>query len=201
MAELYGFASSIDEARLLLEAGVPIVQYRNKGQDRRDVVTAVRTIMTMAVNYPDVRIIVNDSIEAAVESGAHGVHLGQDDGNVRQICREYRDRLIIGVSIDTVDEALDAERAGAHYIGAGAVYGSFTKPEAPTMGVPLLRSICQSVRIPVSAIGGITYDRLDEIIDAGAGYVCVLSDINNHADPIARARCYITHLKEREHEK
>ena len=197
MAELYGFASSPAQARTLMGAGVKIIQYRNKEQDHRAVVSGVTEVMALAAGYPGLTIIVNDSLEAALESGAYGVHLGQEDGDFRRICRDYRETLTIGVSVDTVEEALDAEQAGAHYVGAGAVYGSVTKPEAPTMGLPLLRDICRTVGVPVSAIGGIRYETLDEIIDAGTGYVCVISDINDHPDPAGRARRYLRYLKER----
>lgn len=190
MAELYGFTKDPDHAVLLMKAGVPLIQYRNKEQNHSQVVDSVRTIMKIAVKYPASRIIVNDSLSAAMESGAHGVHLGQDDGDFNTICRDYGDKLLIGVSIDTVEEALEAEKAGAHYIGAGAVYGSQTKPEAPFMGIPLLRDICRAVSVPVSAIGGITLEKVHDVLQAGASYICVISDINDQSDPCRRIKEY-----------
>ena len=178
-----------------MKAGGKIIQYRNKIENHDDQVSSVKEILAAADSFDDVKIIVNDSLEVALESGAHGVHLGQDDGDFKSICRDYWQRLIIGVSIDNVPEAIEAEKAGAHYIGAGAVYGSDTKPEAPFMGVPLLRDICRSVSVPVSAIGGITFEKLDEILDAEVGFVCVISDINAHTDPIARAKQYLNKLE------
>lgn len=191
MAELYGFASSMEEACPLLEAGVRIIQYRNKFQSHDEIISSVKTLLNLSSQFKDIKIIVNDSLDAAIESGAHGVHLGQDDGDYKKICREYGRKLIIGVSIDTVEEALEAEKAGAHYIGAGAVYGSQTKKDAPYMGIPLLTKICSAVNLPVSAIGGISLDRLDEIMDTGAEYICVISDINNNENPTKRAESYL----------
>ena len=105
-------------------------------------------------------------------------------------------RTLMGAGVKII-QYRNKEQAGAHYVGAGAVYGSVTKPEAPTMGLPLLRDICRTVSVPVSAIGGIRYETPDEIIGAGAGYVCVISDIHDHPDPAGRARRYLRYLKER----
>ncbi|MDC7235324.1 MAG: thiamine phosphate synthase [Spirochaetales bacterium] len=195
MAELYGFASSPEEAVPLLKAGVKIIQYRNKVQTHKEIVNSVKELIRMASSFRDVKIIVNDSLEAALESGADGVHLGQDDGDSKEVCSCYGDQLIIGVSIDTVEEALEAQKHGVSYIGAGAVYGSRTKKDAPFMGVPLLTEICSTVDIPVSAIGGISFDTLDEVLAAGAEYVCVISDINNADDPEKRAGQYINRME------
>ncbi|MDC7242007.1 MAG: thiamine phosphate synthase [Spirochaetales bacterium] len=199
MAELYGFAASPDEAEILMNAGVKVIQYRNKSEDHQEMVRSVKEILSRSAGHPDVKIIVNDSLQAALDSGAHGVHLGQDDGDYREICS--RCSILVGVSIDTVEEALEAQEAGASYIGAGAVFGSETKPEAPYMGLPLLRDICAAVNLPVSAIGGITLNRVDEICAAGAAYVCVISDINGHPDPSERVREYLERLKDLESKK
>ncbi|QEN08106.1 thiamine phosphate synthase [Oceanispirochaeta crateris] len=196
MAELYGFASNLEEAQMLMAAGVSVIQYRNKGQDHDSLVSTVKKIMTHSHSYPHVQIIVNDSLEAALESAAHGVHLGQDDGDYKSICKQYAQKLMIGVSVDTVQEAIEAEQAGAHSIGAGAVFGSLTKPEAPHMGVPLLKEICRSVSVPVSAIGGITLENLDEVMQAGASYICVISDIMGRDEPELRIQEYLKKLEE-----
>ena len=153
MAELYGFASDVQEALMLMNAGVRVIQYRNKSQGTSDIVSTVKTIMTHSVHYPHVRIIVNDSVDAALASAAHGVHLGQEDGDYKSICKKYGDKIQIAVSVDSVEEAIEAEQAGVHSIGAGAVYGSMTKPGSPFYGnpssqgnLPLRFDTCQCYR-------------------------------------------------------
>lgn len=196
MAELYGFASNIKEAALLFENGVTLVQFRNKVLQGQDLIREAGEMQILSEKYPGGRLIVNDSMEIALAAGAWGVHLGQDDGDFRNLCREYKGRLKIGVSIDTVEEAREAVAAGADYIGAGAVFGSETKPEAPYMGIELLTDICVAVSCPVSAIGGITLENLPEVLKAGPEYICVISDIHKHPQPELRIKEYLQILKE-----
>lgn len=189
-AELYGFASHPEEAEMLLENGVSLIQFRNKAARGDEYSALARRVVHSARDYPNARIIVNDDIRTALEAGAYGVHLGQDDGDFREICRRYKGRLQIGVSVDTVSEALEAQAAGADSIGAGAVFGSRTKPDAPYMGLSLLQNICRAVSVPVSAIGGITLENLPGVLEAGAAYICVISDIHGSADPRERIAAY-----------
>lgn len=196
MAELYGFASTLKEAALLFDQGVTLVQFRNKELQGARAVEEARKMAELSRRYPGGRLIVNDDIETALAAGAWGVHLGQDDGDFRSLLKRYSHRLQIGVSIDTVEEALEAEAAGADYIGAGAVFGSQTKPEAPFMGTELLGKICRAVSCPVSAIGGITLENLPEVLREGPEYICVISDIHKQQDPAKRIGEYLTVLKE-----
>ncbi len=196
MAELYGIAANVKEACVLMDQGVKMIQYRNKYQSHSDVVRSVKEILQYSGCHDHVNVIVNDSLEAALASGAHGVHLGQDDGDAESVCRHYGGDLIIGVSVDSVEEAVMAQNLGASYLGAGAVYGSETKPEAPLMGVSLLEDICRNVTLPVCAIGGITLEKTEEIYNAGASFICAVSDISNHANPSERIGEYQKILEE-----
>jgi len=196
MAEVYGFASSLQEAKLLLDNGIRLIQFRNKSLSEVESLWVAKRIVDLANCYQGARVIINDKVSLALETGAHGVHLGQDDGDYPSLIRELKGRLHVGVSIDTVEEALEAQEAGADYIGAGAVFGSQTKPEAPYMGLGLLKDICDSVHCPVSAIGGITLESLPLVLKAGAHFICVISDINNHPDPPERIRGYLQTLEE-----
>jgi thiamine-phosphate pyrophosphorylase len=128
----------------------------------------------------DVPVIINDDIDAAFEISADGVHLGQKDW--ARIPREQRvERLanmrIVGFSTHSLEQALAAERDGADYIGIGPVFPTATKPGAKPVGVELVREVVARVSVPVFAIGGITLNNIDQVLEAGATRVAVVSAI------------------------
>jgi thiamine-phosphate pyrophosphorylase len=134
-------------------------------------------------------LIVNDRADVALAIDAEGVHVGQDDMPAplaRQIIGPAR---ILGVSAGTVDEALQAARQGADYLGTGDVYGTPTKADAGTpIGLGGLAEVARAVAIPVVAIGGITIDNAPAAIEAGAAGVAVISAVIGAADPEDAAR-------------
>lgn len=130
-------------------------------------------------------VIINDDIEAALQSGAHGVHLGQEDW--QQIPRVERLVQLIklqflGLSTHSFAQALDAEREGADYIGVGPVFLTGTKPDVKPVGLDLVQHVATRVKIPFFAIGGITLANLNQVTAAGAHRVAVVSAILTAAD-------------------
>ncbi|MDD1725113.1 MAG: thiamine phosphate synthase, partial [Methanospirillum sp.] len=122
--------------------------------------------------------IVNDRLDIALASGADGVHLGQDDLPLKEARKIVPRSFIIGVSVGTVGEAERAEKEGADYLGVGPVYQTGTKTDAgPVVGLSLLRLIRSRTSLPLVAIGGITYERVPEVIASGADGVAVISAV------------------------
>ena len=127
-------------------------------------------------------------MQAALEAQADGVHVGQDDA----ACADARDLLgpdkIVGVSVQTVGQALAAQAAGADYLGVGALFGTPTKPDATLVSLDELRAICQAVDVPVVAIGGLNERTVPALAGTGVDGAAVVSALFAAADPQAAAR-------------
>lgn len=157
-----------------LAGGVTCVQLREKGAPPADVVCQAQALLPLC-RAAGVPLIVNDDVEAALAAGAAGVHVGQSDA----ACAEARATLgpdaIVGVSVQTVDQALAAQADGADYLGVGAIFGTATKPDAADVGVEGLAAICAAVDIPVVAIGGLNAETVPALAGTGADGVAVVS--------------------------
>jgi len=195
-ARLYGFIDTayIDErdpaelTRQLIAGGVDIIQVRAKGLPHPQRVELALAVIGVAFRHK-VPVIVNDDIQAAFESGADGVHLGQED-----FAAVAKDKLaamrLVGLSTHSLEQALRAERDGADYIGVGPVFATGTKPHVKPVGLELLKEVAGKVAIPFFAIGGITLDNLDAVREAGATRVAVVSAILRRADVTNAARAF-----------
>ena len=191
---LYGF---IDTAYLagrqpgavtqeLIAGGVDVIQVRAKEMSHVQRVELARAVVTAAHDVP---VIVNDDVAAARETGAAGVHLGQED--YAAVTRDQLTGLsIIGISTHTLAQARQAARDGADYIGVGPVFATGTKPGVPPVGVELVRQYANEIRIPFFAIGGITMQTLDAVLATGATRVAVVSAILNVPDVAAAAKAF-----------
>lgn len=132
-------------------------------------------------------LIINDFADIATKVGADGVHVGENDEPVAKIKSIYNDKLIVGFSSHSVDEAKSAIDDGADYVAIGAVFPTKTKgPGHPIVGIDALRALCKSVSVPVVAIGGINTLRAREALDAGAGAVAVITALSE-AKSVSRA--------------
>jgi thiamine-phosphate pyrophosphorylase len=191
-ARLYGFIDTAylgdrdpaDLTRTLIEGGVDIIQVRGKEMTHPQRVELGVTVLN-AASRANVPVIINDDIDAAFETGADGVHLGQEDWGA--IPRdERRERLagldIVGISTHSLEQALTAERDGADYIGVGPIFPTATKPRVKPVGLELVRQVASRVATPFFAIGGITLENIEEVLDAGARRVAVVSAILNASD-------------------
>lgn len=180
-----------EQAELALQGGVTCLQLRDKNMDTDTLAETASELLKICRRY-GVPLIVNDNYSAALKSGADGVHVGIDDAPVAEIRRIAGKDFIIGATAKTVEQAVRAEKAGADYIGVGAVFPSPTKKNAIRITPSQLREIASSVEIPAVAIGGITADNAGEIKDCGQCGIAVVSavfaadDVRSAAEKLRR---------------
>ncbi|MEA3407731.1 MAG: thiamine phosphate synthase [Chloroflexota bacterium] len=171
-----------------IAGGATIVQMREKGATTRELIALGRALhkITRVAGVP---LIINDRVDIALALDAEGVHVGQDDMPAPIARRLLGPERILGVSAGTVEEARQAERDGASYLGVGDVYGTPSKQDAGVpIGVEGLREIAEAVSIPVIGIGGINANNAAAVIEAGAAGVAVISTVVGSQDPQATAR-------------
>ncbi len=159
-----------------LAGGATFLQIREKNLADKEFEEEAVRLQKICRKY-QVPFIVNDNVELAVKLDADGIHVGQEDmeaGKVRQLIGPDR---ILGVSAQTVEEALKAEAEGADYLGVGAVFPTGSKDDAIEVPLATLKAICAAVSIPVVAIGGITYENTTELKESGIAGISVISAI------------------------
>ncbi len=166
-------AEAVEQAIL---GGVSIVQLREKELDSAAIEREAIALKAVCKRY-GVPLIINDDPEIALRVGADGVHVGQKDGNVREIRRMLGENMILGVSAATVAEAKQAEADGADYLGCGAVFATATKTNTRPVDNALLTEICAAVSIPVTAIGGITAENALLLKGTGIAGTAVVSAV------------------------
>lgn len=171
-----GKQSLYEQIECALKGGITCLQLREKNLSEKEFLEEAKEVHQLCQKY-HVPLIINDNIEIAIQSGAEGVHLGQDDMTLSEAKKIVGEKLIIGVSAHTPAEAILAEKNGADYLGAGAVFGSSTKTNVKTMKKETLQAICQAVSIPVVAIGGINENNLSKLIGTGIDGAAVISAI------------------------
>ena len=169
-----------------LQGGVTCVQLREKNISFAEYVSIAKTIREVCSKY-DVPLIINDDYRVAIASGADGVHVGAEDMAVADIRNHVGDNFIIGATAKTIEQAQKAQSDGADYLGVGAVFPSPTKQNAIRITPEILREICQSVEIPVVAIGGINAENVHLIKDCGQAGIAVVSAIFGQRDIIKSA--------------
>ena len=162
---------AVEEA---LQAGVTLVQYREKNGPGKGMLEKARRLIALCHKY-NVPLLVNDRLDIALLSGADGVHLGQDDIPVAEARRLAGEDFLIGATAHNVEEALAAEAAGADYLGCGAVFATHTKKDTVPLGLDGLQAIRQAVRIPITGIAGITTENYQQVLATGADGVAVVS--------------------------
>ena len=169
-----------------LRGGVTILQLREKQASHEEIVKTARLLKPVCGRY-GVPLIINDDVEAVLEADADGVHVGQDDMTVAEARRILGPEKIIGASAHNREEALEAQRQGADYLGSGAVFGSATKKDTTARSREELRRVCAAVSIPVAAIGGITEENCMELAGTGVSGIAVVSAVFAAADREAAA--------------
>ena len=175
-------SDAVERARLALEGGVALLQYRRK---RRDLDEA-RAVAALARRH-GVPLIVNDDIELALELDAAGVHLGRDDGDLGAARKRLAGRILGASCYDDPGRARRAVEAGADYVAFGSVFASPTKPAAVRAPLALFAT---RFGVPLCAIGGITLQNAPRVIAAGADLVAVVTDLFDAPDVRARAAQY-----------
>ena len=164
------------QVRAALAGGATFVQMREKHLPHQAMVAQAKALQHLC-HEANVPFVVNDAVDVALEAHAHGVHIGQDDMSVKEARALLGAHKILGVSAQTVEQAVQAERDGADYLGVGAVFPTSSKDDAVEVSHETLCAICQAVHIPVVAIGGITCENVSELANSGIVGVAVISAI------------------------
>ena len=171
-----GRQTLLEQVESALKGGATCVQLREKELDFDAFLAEAVALKALCGRY-GVPLIINDNVEIALRCGADGVHVGQEDMEAGGGRAKVGPDMILGVTAKTVEQALAAQRAGADYLGSGAVFSSVAKPNALPMSKEMLRSICDAVTIPVVAIGGINLRNIGELEHTNIHGVAVVSGI------------------------
>lgn len=187
-SELTPGRSHIEVAHAAIAGGARIIQMRDKkASDREFYYTALQ--LRQITKDSGVLFLINDRVDIAAAVGADGVNIGQTDLPVEAARRLLGESAIIGVSADSLEQALEAESNGADYVGFGPVFPTTTKLDAgPVSGLDTLRTVCESVRIPVVAIGGISVSNIGAVAKAGAACAAVVSAVVCAEDMVQATR-------------
>lgn len=166
----------MEVVRAVLAAGVKWVQLREKRMSKRALLRYAREARE-ATRNSGARLVINDHVDVALLAHADGVHLGEDDLKVRDARRLAGDRLIIGATSHSMDEAMAAAAAGADYVSVGPVFASKLKPGLAARGLGFVKDAVHRLKIPFVAIGGITPENVGKVTRAGAVWIAVSSAI------------------------
>lgn len=176
-----------EQVEQALKGGVTFLQLREKELDDQEFLEEAQVIQQLCRKY-QVPFLINDNVALAAKIGADGVHVGQSDMAAGEARAKLGTDRIIGVSARTVEEALEAQRQGADYLGVGAVFHTGSKSDAAEVDHQVLRDICRAVDIPVIAIGGITRDNVAQLKHSGICGIAVISAIFAQKNIEAAAR-------------
>lgn len=171
-----GRQSLYEQVEAALKGGVTCVQLREKELDDEDFLNEAIEIKKLCHRYK-VPLFINDNVNVAIKCGADGIHVGQEDmaaGAVRALVGED---MMIGVSVHSVEEAIEAVKNGADCLGVGAMFSTSTKPDAGVLSMQTLADICHAVDIPVVVIGGLNKDNIAELAGTGVDGVALVSAI------------------------
>lgn len=164
-----------------LKGGATYIQLREKTLDDATFLQEAIEIQALCKSY-NVPFVVNDNVDIAIQMNADGVHVGQSDMEALDVRAKLGKDKIIGVSAQTVEQALLAQAHGADYLGVGAVFPTGSKDDADDVSHETLKEICDAVDIPVVAIGGITINNVQELKGTGIAGVAVISAIFGQKD-------------------
>ena len=171
-----GKQSLYEQVEAALKGGASCVQLREKELNGEDFLREALELSTLCKRYR-VPFFINDNVDVAIRCHADGIHVGQEDMQAAQVRQRVGPDMMIGVSVHSVAEALEAVRNGADCLGAGAVFATSTKTDVQTMPRETLRAICQAVNIPVVAIGGINKENIAALSGTGVDGVALVSAI------------------------
>jgi thiamine-phosphate pyrophosphorylase len=173
-------AGNAGDVAQALGAGVRMVQHRDKEADSAAMIAEARLLRRLC---REALFLINDRVDVALAVDADGVHLGQEDLHYREARRLLGEKKIIGITVNTMEQAVEAARLGADYLGVSPIFATQTKPDAgEPAGLDLLREIRALVSLPLIAIGGITLDNAPDVIAAGADGVCAISAVVTQPD-------------------
>ena len=185
--------SFLKKVETACRSGVTIVQLREKNLTTNQYYQLAKQVKEITDAY-QVPLIIDDRLDVCLAVDAAGLHIGDDELPV-SVARQVLDPdKILGVTAKTVKRALEAERGGADYLGTGAIFPTTTKENAPITLISTLKTICQRVDIPVVAIGGLTSENIEQLIDTGIAGVAVVRDLMQAEDIEAKTQAFLTKL-------
>ncbi len=166
----------ISDVKSAVEAGCKIVQYREKNKSTKEMISEAVAIKKICEGKAV--FLVNDRVDVAIAVDADGVHIGQSDISFEDARKILGDDKIIGLTVHNLDEAVDAERLGASYVGLAPIFETDTKEDIMVpCGVCMIEKVRQGVSLPIVAVGGISKDNIGDVIQAGADSVVCISAV------------------------
>ncbi len=183
----------LEKVETACRSGVTIVQLREKNLTTNQYYQLAKQVKEITDAY-QVPLIIDDRLDICLAVDAAGLHIGDDELPVSVARQVLGPEKILGVTAKTVKRALEAEEGGADYLGTGAIFPTTTKENAPITLISTLKTICQRVAIPVVAIGGLTSENIDQLIDTGIAGVAVVRDLMQAEDIEAKAHAFLTKL-------
>ena len=174
-------------------SGVTIIQLREKNLTTNQYYQLAKQVKEITDAY-QVPLIIDDRLDICLAVDAAGLHIGDDELPVSVARQVLGPEKILGVTAKTVKRALEAEEGGADYLGTGAIFPTTTKENAPITLISTLKTICQTVAIPVVAIGGLTSENIDQLIGTGIAGVAVVRDLMQAEDIEAKTQAFLTKL-------
>ena len=187
---LESFLAKIERA---CRSGVTIVQLREKNLTTNQYYQLAKQVKEITDAY-QVPLIIDDRLDVCLAVDAAGLHIGDDELPVSVARQVLGPEKILGVTAKTVKRALEAEEGGANYLGTGAIFPTTTKENAPITLISTLKTICQTVAIPVVAIGGLTSENIDQLIGTGIAGVAVVRDLMQAEDIEEKTQAFLTKL-------
>ena len=183
----------LEKVETACRSGVTIVQLREKNLTTNQYYQLAKQVKEITDAY-QVPLIIDDRLDICLAVDAAGLHIGDDELPVSVARKVLGPEKILGVTAKTVKRALEAETSGADYLGTGAIFPTTTKENAPITLISTLKTICQTVAIPVVAIGGLTSENIDQLIGTGIAGVAVVRDLMQAEDIEAKAHAFLTKL-------
>ena len=185
--------SFLKKVEMACRSGVTIVQLREKNLTTNQYYRLAKQVKEITDAY-QVPLIIDDRLDVCLAVDASGLHIGDDELPVSVARQVLGPEKILGVTAKTVKRALEAEEGGADYLGTGAIFPTTTKENAPITLISTLKDICQTVSIPVVAIGGLTSENIDQLIGTGIAGVAVVRDLMQAEDVEAKTQAFLTKL-------
>ena len=185
--------SFLKKVETACRSGVTIIQLREKNLTTNQYYQLAKQVKEITDAY-QVPLIIDDRLDVCLAVDAAGLHIGDDELPVSVARQVLGPDKILGVTAKTVKRALEAEESGADYLGTGAIFPTTTKENAPITLISTLKTICQRVAIPVVAIGGLTSENIDQLIDTGIAGIAVVRDLMQAEDIEAKTQAFLTKL-------
>ena len=185
--------SFLEKVETACRSGITIIQLREKNLTTNQYYQLAKQVKEITDAY-QIPLIIDDRLDICLAVDAAGLHIGDDELPVSVARKVLGPEKILGVTAKTVKRALEAETSGADYLGTGAIFPTTTKENAPITLISTLKTICQTVAIPVVAIGGLTSDNIDQLIGTGIAGVAVVRDLMQAEDIEAKTQAFLTKL-------